>query len=200
MAYIKTTWVNDNGVPLNATNLNKIEEGIEEAHTTADTNTVSISTHTSQIEALLQTIANLSSASGSTVYLSSIPILTSETKIPFYTNTQSNDTAIFEIDGTNSEIDFKTAGSYSFTSDVTFKSSTSSAVIVTFTVRDTTTEAIVLSRDATLDIGLGNNETLSFSTVLVLDALDVPKSVKISVSASSTGIDITSFNSTIIKS
>lgn len=37
MAYTKTTWVNDSAPYLNATNLNKIEQGIQDAHTTADT-------------------------------------------------------------------------------------------------------------------------------------------------------------------
>lgn len=36
MAYSKTTWVNNSAPAINATNLNKIETGIEGAHTTAD--------------------------------------------------------------------------------------------------------------------------------------------------------------------
>jgi hypothetical protein len=36
LAYTKTTWVNNSTPALNATNLNKIETGIEGAHTTAD--------------------------------------------------------------------------------------------------------------------------------------------------------------------
>ena len=31
MSYVKTTWVNGSAPPINATNLNKIEEGIEQA-------------------------------------------------------------------------------------------------------------------------------------------------------------------------
>lgn len=33
MAYTKTNWANDNPPPLDATNLNKIEQGIEDVHT-----------------------------------------------------------------------------------------------------------------------------------------------------------------------
>ena len=41
MAYIKTNWVN-NETPINATNLNKMEEGIEAANTEATTSTAGL--------------------------------------------------------------------------------------------------------------------------------------------------------------
>ena len=44
MAYTKTTWVNDTAPAINATNLNKMEQGIYDAHDTADAATSAIST------------------------------------------------------------------------------------------------------------------------------------------------------------
>jgi len=43
MAYTKTTWLNNDPLtPLNDVNMNKIEDGIEGAHNTADANATSI--------------------------------------------------------------------------------------------------------------------------------------------------------------
>jgi hypothetical protein len=44
MAYIKTTWVNGSAPPINATNLNKIEDGIEDVTDDLDTHVVLEST------------------------------------------------------------------------------------------------------------------------------------------------------------
>lgn len=54
MAYPKTTWVNDGAPALNATNLNKIETGIHEAHAGFEAVGVALTAHMAETATLAQ--------------------------------------------------------------------------------------------------------------------------------------------------
>lgn len=70
MAYTKTVWENGNPVtPLDEVNLNKIEDGIYDAHVTADQNEtdigvleITVSGHTTSINANTASIGNINTA------------------------------------------------------------------------------------------------------------------------------------------
>ena len=149
------------------------------------------------IDALMTTIGNLSSAQGKIIGGAPQVITTTERVLNYNIDTPSTDNNVFEFDSVNNQIIVKKPGSYNFNSYVDFGSSTNSTVVVTFILRDTSDDSVITAEMTMLNIANGSSDIVPFNTLISLESRDVPKTFDINVVADTTGMTINNFSSTL---
>ena len=169
--------------------------------TTPSTTSLFSSSYTkSLIDANTAAIVTLGSSNakgqfGASPYGTPIALSTTTAAVTFGILAQSNNTSLFSI-GSSNTLTFTAAGTYEFLSTVTVKNNavTSVSDTVTFNVLDASNN-VLFTTSTPMQTGAGNNQILSFNSILTVTSGQVPITVHITASATTTSYSIIALNS-----
>lgn len=126
-----------------------------------------------------------------------IAINTTNKVMPFTVVNQSNDTNIFEIDGSADTVTFKQDRRYTFVSSVTIQDTTAngSTADITFRLVDTSDNSLFASQHAT--VAIGNDDIVTYPFNTEIEVTTAPLTLRFEVVSNISGYNLVEFNTVV---